>query len=149
MRPSIPRRPTAPPRLATALLLLLGGAPTVWAWRCNGRLIEPGHSFYEVRSLCGDPASAEHQTEWRLQTVYQQQCQTVMEPRPLPSKPGPASAAGSPSSVPRTVCMPVPISYSVPVDIEVWFYDDVSVPKALHFEAGRLAWIETLWHLRH
>lgn len=129
--------------------ILLTMAQPAFAWRCQSRLIEPGQSRFEVNEKCGDPETSERRTEWRLQTVFQPQCQTVFETLPMPSaEPGPGKNRPL-QAIPRTLCTQVPISYSVPVEIETWYYEDSSVPKALHFENGRLAWIESLWHLRH
>lgn len=140
-------------RLSACLVLALAAGDTL-AWRCDGWVIEPGLSAFEVGRKCGDPQSAERRTEWRVQTTFQQQCQSI--PEPVPSLPAPAGGQGpgGPKATPpavtyRTVCTTVPISFTVPVDVEIWFYDDVSVPKALHFENGRLVWIEQLWGLRH
>jgi hypothetical protein len=79
--------------------------------------------------------------------VFQQQCQTVWQPPPNPAGGYPRAHPGA--KPPQVFCAAVPLTYSVPVDIETWYYEDSSVPKALHFEAGRLGWIESLWHLRH
>jgi hypothetical protein len=143
----MPFRRLATHLTATAMLWLLATPLDALAWRCSTRLIEPGLTFYDVRSLCGDPVSAEHRTEWRLQTVFQQQCQTVWQPPPNPAGGYPRAHPGA--KPPQVFCAAVPLTYSVPVDIETWYYEDSSVPKALHFEAGRLGWIESLWHLRH
>ena len=144
----MPRVPVTAERLCLASILLAFAQPAN-AWRCQSRLIEPGQSRFEVSEKCGDPETSERRTEWRLQTVFQPQCQTVFETLPMPSaEPGPGRNR-PPQAIPRTLCTQVPISYSVPVDIETWYYEDSSVPKALHFENGRLIWIESLWHLRH
>ena len=119
------------------------------ALRCGVWLVEPGQSVYEVGQKCGDPDSSERRSEWRVQTVLQQQCQSIPEPVYQPPAAGPQGQAGQPSVNYRTFCTAVPISFSVPVDVEIWYYDDPSVPKALHFETGRLVWIEPLWRLRH
>ena len=101
---------------ATVMLCLLAAPMDALAWRCSTRLIEPGLTFYDVRSLCGDPVSAEHRTEWRLQTVFQQQCQTVWQP---PSNPAGGYPRAHPGATPPQVfCAAVPLTYSVPVDIE-------------------------------
>ena len=140
-------RRLAPHPTATALLFMLAASSNALAWRCSTRLIEPGLTFFDVRSLCGDPVSTEHRTEWRLQTVFQQQCQPVLQPLPEPTGGYPRARPGPVQ--PRMFCATVPLTYSVPVDIETWYYEDASVPKALHFESGRLGWVESLWHLRH
>jgi hypothetical protein len=139
--------------LAGFLFLALAAGDAL-AWRCNGWLVEPGQSQYEIGERCGDPQSAERRIEWRVQTTFQQQCQSI--PEPVYQPPGPSKHHGQgrppapqPSVTYRTVCTAVPVSFSVPVDVEIWYFDDVSVPKALHFENGRLVWIEPLWRLRH
>lgn len=133
------------------LVLVTGDA---LAWRCDGWVIESGLTAFEVGQKCGDPQSAERRTEWRMQTTLQQQCQSIPEQIPQPAPAPHPRGQGVPQAAPpivtyRTVCTAVPISFTVPVDVEIWFYDDVSVPKALHFENGRLIWIEQLWGLRH
>jgi hypothetical protein len=128
------------------MLGLLMAAGDAFAFRCGGWLIETGNTKYEVGQHCGDPDSSEFRTEWRPQTVFQMQCQTFMDPVPAPG----GAAGGRPAITyrPRTVCNPFPLTITVPVEVEIWFYDDASVPKALHFENGRLVWIEPLWGLR-
>jgi hypothetical protein len=138
-----------------ALMLMAGDA---LAFRCGGWLIEPGQSLYEVGEKCGDPKSAEHRIEWRVQTAFQQQCQSFPEPvypppvpaAPEPGKRGPQAPRHSPMIYqPRILCTSVPVSFTVPVEVDIWYFDDVSVPKALHFENGWLVWIQPLWGLRH
>lgn|GEM_PF-1573459 len=145
----IPRKAARPSGLLGLATILLVFSPPAPAWRCQSRLIEAGQSLFEVHEKCGDPQTTEHRTEWRLQTIIQPQCQTVLDPMPAPYA---DTGQGKPvprQRLPRTICVEVPLSYSVPVETEIWYYDDSSVPKALHFENGRLAWIESLWHLRH
>ena len=131
-------------------LLILASPPPANAWRFGTRLIEPGHTQYEVSAKCGDPEEVEYRNEWRLQTVLQQQCSSVLDGSP---QLGPGYPGGSEYRInrppPRTLCTTIPLSYSVPVEVTVWFYEDVSVPKALYFEQGRLVAIESLWGLRH
>lgn len=134
---------------AVLALLLLSASQGALAFRCNGYLIDTGQTPFEVRGKCGDPHDSERRTVWRMQTTFQQQCQIVMEPSPAVTdqrnKTGPAKVV---TAIPRQVCTSVPISYSVPVEEEIWFYQDTTVPKALHFENGHLIWVETLWRLR-
>lgn len=115
------------------------------AWRCNGRLIEAGQTLYEVRERCREPDSVERRETWRLQTYFQQQCRSLPEPRTGDSGDGRGRPAAPRS---RLVCSTIPFSYSVPVDEEIWYFEDGRVPKALHFENGRLIQIEALWQLR-
>jgi hypothetical protein len=137
-----------------ALALATGDA---WAFRCGGWLIAPGQSRFEVEARCGNPEAADHRIEWRVHTTFQQQCQNITEPVYLPAPPAPNPGKGSPPAPQpptvvyrtRTVCTSVPISFTVPVEVDIWYFDDVSVPKALHFENGWLVWIEPLWRLRH
>lgn len=137
--------------IATGLLmgLLIGQEALAQSiMRCNGRLIEAEQSLYEVGQKCGAPDSVERRTTWRLQTVFQQQCQAVMAPSNPVTHGAPGTGRPPPVAVPRQICTTVPFSYSVPVEEEIWYFDDASVPKALHFANGRLAWIEDLWRLR-
>lgn len=120
-----------------------------WAFRCDGWLIEAGISQFEVSQRCGEPAASERRSEWRPVTTFQQQCQVFNEPVPVPPGEMRSGHAPPPRYRPRTVCTNIPITITVPVDVDVWYYDDVSVPKALHFENGRLFWVEPLWKLRH
>jgi len=124
------------------------------AWRCNGYIIDEGQSQFEIEQKCGAPQKSERRVDWRWQTIYQQQCQNITEP--VYQNAPPVQAANG-RVVPvqpvvtyqtRTVCNTVPVSMSVPVEINVWYFDD-NVPKALHFESGRLIGIEDLWSLRH
>lgn len=117
------------------------------AWRCNGRLIEAGQTLYEVREKCREPDSVERRDTWRMQTYFQQQCQFVPAP-PTAGPVDPVTGRGRPVPRSRQVCSTVPFSYSVPVEEEIWYFEDGRVPKALHFENGRLVWIEALWQLR-
>ncbi len=136
---------------ALVLLLITGDA---LAWRCNGWIIAPPQTLYEVGQKCGEPQYSENRTEWLVQLVYQQQCQALVEPVPPPVPAAGGGAAQAPKAPPkpppqpRTVCNTVPFYVSVPVDVTVLYYDD-NVPKALHFENGYLQWIEDLWNLRH
>jgi hypothetical protein len=130
--------------LALILFLASQGAG---AFRCDGYLIDAGQSQFEVKGKCGDPQGSERRTVWRLLTTFQEQCQTVMQPAPPPS-PIPNRPPAVSVTIPKTICTPVPISYTVPVDEEIWYFEDNPVPKALHFENGRLVWVETLWRLR-
>ncbi len=125
------------------------------AWRCNVWVIEPYQTLYEVGQKCGEPQFSENRTEWRLQISYQQQCQNITEPvtQPAPQAP-PARGTVQPPPQPqvtyqtRTICDTVPFYINVPVDVTILYYND-NVPKALHFENGRLQWIEDLWNMRH
>ena len=134
----------------TSLALTAGEA---LALRCDGWVVAPGQSQFEVGERCGNPQASDHRIEWRVQTIFQQQCQNLTEPVYLPGPPHAADKGGAaPPTVvyrTRTVCTSVPISYTVPVEVDIWYFDDVSVPKALHFENGRLIWVEPLWRLRH
>lgn len=137
-------------RAHLAGLALMAAAGEAQAWRCNTYLVEPGQTLYEVRERCGDPEDAQRRTEWRVQNIVQQQCQTFMEPMSPPAPVGPGKApASQPAFRPRTVCSPYSVPITVPVEVEEWYFDDQSVPKLLHFENGRLTWIEPLWRLRH
>jgi hypothetical protein len=124
------------------------------AWRCNGYIIDSGQSQFEVEQKCGTPQKPERRVDWRWQTIYQQQCQNISEPiyQNVPAGQGTGGRVVPAQPVvtyqTRTVCNTVPVSMSVPVEINVWYFDD-NVPKALHFESGRLIGIEDLWSLRH
>lgn len=137
------------PSTVACLLSLQIVAFPVDAWRCGTRLIEPGQTQYEVTAKCGDPEEVEYRNEWRLQTVLQQQCNGGFGGYPQPGLMVPAVPQNRYRPPPGPVCFTVPLSYSVPVEVAVWYYEDSSVPKALFFEQGRLVAIESLWGLRH
>lgn len=136
------------------LLLLWTGHAL--AWRCNGSLVTEGQTMFEVGNRCGDPQNSMQRTEWRTVQQIQQHCETRMQPIPMPSYstngPGPRGG-GQPNVVmqPQSVCYPVPFTVTIPVEVVEWYYefeDDGYVPKSLHFENGRLTFIESLWRLR-
>ena len=133
-------------RLFWGFFLLMLVHHDAMAMRCNSWIIEPEQSLYKVQQKCGAPQTTEHRTEWRMQTVFQPLCQPIMTPTPGPRQSGSPSASSAGS--PQTYCTSIPVSFMVPVEVDVWYYEDGSVPKALHFENGRLVWIESLWHLR-
>jgi hypothetical protein len=142
-------------KLSIMMAALLLTSPSWAAWRCDGWIIDSPQSLYEVGRKCGNPVSVESRTEWRTQTSYEQRCANVQVPVESNAVQMPA-AGGSATTTPqpavtyqtRTVCENVPVSYTVPVEVRILYYDD-NVPKALHFESGRLRWIEDLWNLRH
>jgi hypothetical protein len=144
-------------RVLTGLLLALSSFAGWGLPRCEGWVIQTGLSVFEVEQKCGPPQSAEHRIEWRLQTVYQQQCQLVSAPVATPGPvvapagKGAAAVVIAPqvSQHVRPVCQTYPVSFTVPVEVDIWYFDDISVPQALHFENGRLFWVEPLWGLRH
>lgn len=137
-------------KLLVGLILGLAANNAPALMRCDGWIIEPGQSMFEVRQKCGDPQSADRHTEWRTQTTFQQQCQTLQEPVYQSASTGQnGGQAQTVTYMPRTICNSVPVTFTVPVEVESWYFDDPSVPKALHFENGRLGWIEDLWKLRH
>lgn len=130
-------------------LMLMLAAGDALAWRCNTYLVEPGQTVFEVRERCGDPQDLQRRTEWRVQNIVQQNCQIVQVPVPAPVVPGKGQPSPSPAFQSQTICTPFTVPVTVPVEVELWYFDDASVPKLLHFENGRLAWIEPLWGLRH
>ncbi len=129
-------------------LVLCGMAADVWAWRCNGWIIEEGQTRFDVGQKCGDPESWDRRTEWRVVTNFVPSCQTLMEPIQVPDGRG-----GSRIDYrPRTQCIQIPVQSTVPVEVEEWYYSDAghgNVPKLLRFESGRLVYIETLWNQRN
>lgn len=139
------------------LLPLLVFASDAWAWRCNGWIIEENMLRIEVGEKCGNPEKFDRRTEWRLQTQFQQQCEIRREPVQVPSpnvvigKHGPVPAAPQMTYQDKTYCYSVPVQITVPVEVEEWLYpvdDQDNVPHLLHFEAGRLIQVETLWDQR-
>jgi len=139
------------------LLPLLACAADVQAWRCNGWIIEPNMLRIEVSEKCGNPQNFDRRTEWRMVTQFQQQCETRREPVQVPSQNvvvsphGPLPAAPQIVYQDRTNCFNVPVQVSVPVEVEEWLYDvndEDNVPHLLHFDAGRLIQVETLWDRR-
>ncbi|CAL1240710.1 DUF2845 domain-containing protein [Candidatus Methylocalor cossyra] len=134
-----------------ACLVLWGIAFDAWAWRCNGWIIEPGKTLYEVGQKCGEPEAADQRIEWRTLQNFEQRCDTRMEPVEVPATP-PATGGPRIEYRPRTVCFTIPVSVTVPVQVEEWYYSDQgvgNVPKLLRFENGRLVFIETLWGQRN
>lgn len=136
-----------------SVVMLSASQNALAVFRCDGYLIDAGQRFYEVSGKCGNPQGSERHTVWRLQTTYQPVCHVVMEPSPPVmehrSNPGKGAVVTViPQPVQRQVCTTYPISYSIPVEEEIWYYEDGSAPKALHFENGQLIWIETLWRLQ-
>lgn len=137
-------------KILAGLILGLTAQSLPALMRCDGWIIKPGQSLFEIQQKCGEPQAVERRAEWRTQTTFQQQCQTIQEPiyqsTPTGSNGGQVQTV---TYMPRTVCNSVPVTFTVPVEVESWYFDDPSVPKALHFENGRLNWIEDLWKLRH
>lgn len=135
-------------RRSLVFCVLLGLVTDAWAWRCGGWIIDEGKTPFEVAQKCGDPESFNRRTEWRVVRSVQQQCtiQNVPVTIPLPN--------GDQRTVFRQqpVCITVPVDVTLPVDVEEWFYSDQgygNVPKLLHFENGRLVFIEPLWQMRN
>lgn len=135
------------------LWFALGLGLSVWAvdaraWRCGGWIIEEGQTPFEVGQKCGDPESANQRMEWRVVQSIQQQCTVQNVPIVIPLPNGGQRTEFRP----QTLCVPVPVSITIPVQVEEWFYSDQgygNVPKLLRFENGRLVFIENLWNLRN
>lgn len=122
--------------LSVCLFLLVPFTVNASLWRCDGWIIEPGLRIFEVSQKCGRPDGIERHTEWRTQTV-QPQCHDWrgVFSTEVPYSPYP--------------CVTRPVIVTIPVETEIWYFDDISVPKALYFENGQLIRVEPLWGLRH
>lgn len=136
-------------RWSVMFLLFMAWSSNAWSWRCNGWIIAPGLTLFEVGQKCGDPQMADTRVEWRVLTRYEPRCETQWVPVQTVV---PGTAEQRTVQEPRTVCVNVPVSFTVPVQVEEWYYDERAwgnVPKLLRFENGRLVFIETLWGDRH
>lgn len=138
-----------------AALTLLLTATDSHAWRCEGWLIDPGLSLYEVSQKCGEPDAYEYWTAWRTRPSTRGTCSTdggLFRQDSLFSSQGIGPFTHSmllpfqPST--HTRCSADADEESYAVQIRVLYYDE-SVPKALHFQNGRLYSIEDLWGMRH
>lgn len=124
-------------------LALLSVAANSWAWRCDGWLIDPGQSLYEVIEKCGAPDFRERRMEWRTRSSPRSSCNSTLSSS---AATGSADLQDPIGSFQTGTCVDDTETYSVTIDV---LYYDESVPKALHFENGSLRRIEDLWTLRH
>jgi hypothetical protein len=108
--------------LVSGSLLLSAAGVSANGMRCENKLVQPGDSAYEVKSLCGPPDDIQQRTEQRrVQRVVQ---------RPCPSGNGYCS---------------IMVEDIVAVVIDEWTYDfgPQRFLQFLTFEAGKLVHVRS------